>query len=113
MSLDTTARDIAADAIGDLAVKVALHTGDPGAGAANELSGGGYARQTAAWDAASGGVAALSGQLTFSVPAVDVAWASVWNDAGTVRYGKYQLTDPASFPVAGIFYINAADIDLS
>lgn len=113
MTVDTTARNVAADAVGTLAARMALHTADPGAGSANELSGGGYSRQAIEWDAASGAVAALSDATNFDVPAVTVAWVSIWNAAGTVRYGKVELDTPAVFPVAGVLTINAADLDFS
>lgn len=113
MSVDTTSRNIAADAVSAVAARMALHTGDPGAGAANELSGGGYARQAVPWDAAAGGIAAMSDPITFDVPAVTVNWVSLWNAAGTVRYGKVELGSPAVFPVAGVLTISAADLDFS
>lgn len=113
MTVDTTARNIAADAVTAVAIRMALHTDDPGAGAANELSGGGYSRQAVPWDPASGAIAAMSDPIDFDVPAVTVAWVSIWNVAGTVRYGKAQLSPTAPFPVAGVLTISAADLDFS
>jgi hypothetical protein len=93
--------------------RIALHTGDPGAGSANELSGGGYARQAIAWDPSAGGIAAMSNVPTFDVPAVTITWATIWNTAGTVRYGKAQISPSATFGTPGVFYINAAELDFS
>jgi hypothetical protein len=113
MSVDLAARNIAVTAVAAVAVQVALHAGDPGTGAANELSGAGYARQSVAWNAASDGVVEMSTPLVFDVPAETITWATVWDEAGTTRYGKAQLDSPAVFPVPGVFYLNAAVIDFA
>lgn len=66
---------------------VGLHSAYPGATGANELSGGSYARQTATFGAASGGLRSLSSTLTFSgLPVTTVRWLSFWN--GTVFMGS-------------------------
>lgn len=95
---DITARNVAVDAVAALALRVALHTGDPGGanGAANELSGGSpaYARKAIAWNAASGGSATPTANVVLDVPpSTTVAWISLWNVAGTVRYFKKDITD--------------------
>ena len=65
---------------------IALHTGDPtDAGSANELSGNGYARQSASFGAASSGSASNTGAVTFTASGGNfgtVAWCSIW-DAST------------------------------
>lgn len=113
MALDTTARTIAADAVAAVVAKIALHTGDPGSGAANELSGGGYVRQAAAWDPASGGIAELTDALEYDVPAVTITWVTAWDASGSTRYGKAQLASPAPFPTAGVFRLLAASVDFT
>jgi hypothetical protein len=95
---DTTARNVGVDAIAALGTRWALHTGDPGAAntASNEVTGGSpaYARKAVAWNAASGGVATQNGDVVLDVPAgTTVAWVSLWNTAGTVRYLKKDVTD--------------------
>jgi len=95
---DTTARNVGVDAIAAVATRWALHTGDPGGAnsASNEVTGGSpaYARKAVAWNAASGGVATQNGDVVFDVPAsTTVAWISLWNTAGTVRYLKKDVTD--------------------
>src|SRR5690349_14416371 len=101
MSVDTTARNVALDAVTAIAARLALHTGDPGAGAANEASGGGYSRQPIDWDPASGAISAMADTVSFGtianpIQAADYTWVSLWNVAGTVRYGKAQLSPTAS-----------------
>lgn len=118
MTLDAAARNLSADAVGDVAVKMRLHTADPGSGAANEVVGGGYTAQTIAWNAASGGIAALSAAAEFDVPAVTIAWVTIWDVTGTTRYGKAELlvagvATPAVFPVAGTLRVTAASINIS
>lgn len=45
---------------------VSLHTASPSTTGANEVSGGGYARQACSWNAASGSAKTNSSALTFT-----------------------------------------------
>lgn len=94
---DTTARNVGVDAIAALGLRWAAHTADPGGanGAANEVTGGSpaYARKAVAWNAASGGAATQNGDVVLDIPAgTTVAFLSLWNTAGTVRYLKKAVT---------------------
>lgn len=114
--LDTTARNVGVDAIAALALRVALHTGDPGGAnlANNEVTGGApaYARKAIAWNAASGGAAAATADVTLDVPAsTTVTWISIWNVAGTVRYYKKAVTSEA-FGAQGTYRVIAASTSL-
>lgn len=113
---DTTARNAMLDALGALAVRVALHTGDPGAAntADNEVSGGSpaYARKAIAWNAANAGAMAPTANVVLDVPAsTTVSWVSLWNSAGTVRYLKKDVTDEA-FGAQGTYTVLAASSSL-
>jgi hypothetical protein len=100
---DATARNVGVDAIAALALRVALHTGDPG---------GAYARKAIAWNAASGGSATATSNVVLDVPAgTTVSWISVWNTAGTVRYFKKDVTDEA-FGAQGTYTVVAASTTL-
>ena len=83
-------------------VTVGLHSDDPGAdGTANEVSGGGYARQSATFGAASGGVRTLSEDVEFSGPASGaVTWFSVWSTGGTFL-GASTLTGDQALNASG------------
>lgn len=109
---DTTARNVGVDAIAALAVRVAAHTGDPGAANAadNEVSGGSpaYARKAIAWNAAASGEATQNGDVVLDIPAgTTVSWLSLWNTAGTVRYLKKDVTDEA-FGAQGTYTVLAS-----
>lgn len=68
-------------------IKSSLHTADPGATGASEVSGGSYARQTSGYNAASGGVAALAATLSFtSMPAATVTHYGLWDSTGTPKF---------------------------
>jgi hypothetical protein len=113
---DITARNAMVDALAALAVRVALHTGDPGAAntASNEVSGGSpaYARKAIAWGAANAGAATCSGNVVLDVPAATtVTWISLWNSAGTVRYLKKAVTSEA-FGAQGTYTVVAASTTL-
>lgn len=112
MAYDAAAKNLMLDQLAGAAVRLALHTDDPGAGSANELAGSGYARQLVSWAAASGGVAALSAPASFSVPAVTIRWVSCWNEAGTIRYWKLQLGTPRVFGTPGTYNIDG-EMDLN
>jgi hypothetical protein len=111
---DATAKNVMLDALRAVAVRVALHSGDPGAANAadNELSGGGYARGTIAWNAASGGECALTSDVDVAVEGGDtVSWISYWNSGGTVRYLKKNVTDEA-FGATGIYRLESGTTKL-
>jgi hypothetical protein len=113
---DATAKNVMLDALAALAVRVAAHTGDPGAAdtADNEVTGGSpaYARKAIAWDAASAGAAAQADDVVIDIPAsTTVSWLSLWNSAGTVRYLKKDVTDEA-FGAQGTYTVTAAGSSL-
>ncbi|MFZ0324743.1 MAG: hypothetical protein WAN48_11500 [Actinomycetes bacterium] len=112
---DLTARNVMLDALGLVAVRVALHTGDPGGvnGASNEVTGGGYARQAISWFPAAAGAMDNNANPVFSIPAsTTVAWVSYWNAAGSIRYLKKDVSDDV-FSSAGTYTITDADLDLN
>jgi hypothetical protein len=68
-------------------IKISLHTADPGATGANEVTGGSYARLSAGYNAASGGVCALAATLSFNgMPAVTVTHIGLWDSTGTPKF---------------------------
>lgn len=58
-----------------------LHTAYPGTTGANEVTGGGYARQAPTVAAASGGVR-VAATNTWSVPSTTVRWVGYWSGTG-------------------------------
>ena len=60
--------------------KASLHSAFPGTTGLNEISGGSYARQTVALNAAAGGQRLLNAAVTFPVPACTVRWVGYWNN---------------------------------
>lgn len=81
-----------------------LHSGFPGDAGSNELSGGSpaYARQAATFGAAASGSRALSGNLTFNVPAgATVRWVAWFNavTAGSCRAVAPNGGSPKKFQV--------------
>src|SRR5690242_6490262 len=115
--IDDTAKNLMLDALAAVMLRVALHTGDPGAAkqASNEVTGGSpaYARKAIAWNAAAAANLDSSDAPVFDVPAgTTVTWVSFWNTAGTVRYGKKQVTAEA-FGAQGTYTLTDADFALS
>jgi len=88
---------------------ISLHSADPADTGANELTGGGYARQQVAFGAAAAGTLSNTGAITWSVPAGNVvAWGA--NDASTA--GNFFQTgwfQPASGKVVDLAVVRTAD----
>jgi hypothetical protein len=103
MPFDTAAKNVMIAAAMTDITAVGIHSGDPGTGADNEISGSGYARQTPTFGSASGGVVTLTSTLNYDGPAsANALWYSLW--AGSTRYGKGQITSgDTAFNVDGKF----------
>lgn len=113
---DAKAKNVMLDQLGTVALRVALHSADPGAAdsASNELTGGSpaYARKAVAWAAAAAGSMAATGSVVFDVPAGStVAYVSYWNTAGTSRYAKKAVTSEV-FAGQGTYTLTAETLDL-
>ncbi|GAA5075459.1 hypothetical protein [Lysobacter panacisoli] len=84
MSLTTAARNQALDAI--TIDTMSLHSAFPGLTGSGELTGGGYARVSCTFNAASAGVRNLSAPANFTVGATHtVRWVGLW--AGSIFKG--------------------------
>jgi len=112
-------KNVMLDHIGTLAVFMSLHDADPGAaGTTAELSGGSpaYARKAITYAAASAGSKAVSGTVTFDVPAARGAthvgfWSAI---TGGTFYGSDALTNPeAVFSSQGQYVVNTATLAIT
>jgi hypothetical protein len=93
---------------------ISLHSADPADTGANELTGGGYARQQTAFGAAAAGTLSNTGAITWSVPAGNVVAWGVW-DAATVgnclQTGWFNTATPAvSLAICRAADVTANDI---
>lgn len=76
---------------------VSLHTGDPGATGANEVTGGSYARQAESFGAASGRALTNGSDIVFTdMPAVTVTYIGFWTAGGTWKGGFAVTSTPVS-----------------
>jgi hypothetical protein len=75
---------------------ISLHTDDPGATGANEVSGGSYARQAETFAAASGGQISNAANIEYTnMPAATVTYFGVWDaSSGGNFIGGGPLTAP-------------------
>lgn len=90
---------------------LSLHTADPGANGANEVAGGDYARQVAAFAAPTAGAMALSNQPIFLVPAgTTLTHVGVWQDATFV--GVANVIDE-TFGGAGQYKVLSGSLHLN
>jgi len=87
VALSNAAKNAMLDAVLQGSITISLHTADPGATGANELTGGGYARQSATFSLASGGSASNSGTVTWTnLPACTITHMGIWK-SGTFQCG--------------------------
>jgi hypothetical protein len=85
--------------LGNVVTHVSLHYDVPGAAGANELSGGGYARQPVTWAAAAAGVRDNTAQLAFTVDAgTTAAFTGLW---GALTGGTFYGYAPLGAYLAG------------
>ena len=109
MPYSDAAKDAMLDHLGTLADSVSIHTGDPGAaGTNNEVTGGGYSRQTPTWTSSSGGSMHLDANLDFDGPPnEDATWFAIWDN--TTFLGRGQITTgDTTFNASGEFSLTTA-----
>lgn len=88
------------------AAEASLHSANPGpGGTANELSGGGYARQPVTWGTPAGGIVTASADPEFSIPAGWVRWVGLW-DSGGNWIGNIELDSPFESPAEGTYTVS-------
>jgi hypothetical protein len=113
MPFDATGKNAMLDHLRGLAVRIHLHSADPGAGVnanANVLPGQG-AGKTVTWAAATAGEVALAGTELFTGlgASPNVTHYSIWNSADTVRYGRAAIaTGDTQANAAGEFSLTVA-----
>ena len=92
---------------------VSLHDGDPGAaGTDNEVSGGGYSRQTPTFNAASSAERELDSDLNFTCTAATGAtYFGLWDS--TTFLGGFAITGDQAFNSAGEFTLKAGDTKIT
>jgi hypothetical protein len=111
MTLQTAALNGAADGVAGLAALMSLHNGDPGATGANEIAGGGYARQAVTWDPATGGIAAVDAVVSFAGTALQaITHVGLWTAAGAAWLGSDVPTGDLAFNAAGALDVTVATI---
>lgn len=111
MTLSAGAKNAMLDELGTLITHLGL------ANAGDELdSGGDYARQAVAWDAAAGGVMAMTGTETFSIDGGSTVNRVILRDSATIDggtdYGFAALTEEV-FGGDGSYELTALTITLS
>lgn len=92
-------------------IKMSLHTADPGITGASEATGGTYARQTAGYNAASGGVCALAASVSFTgLAAGTYTHFGLWDSSGTPKFLQgAALAAPQTVPAAATITIISAN----
>jgi hypothetical protein len=115
MALSTNGRNVMLNGFTDLATHVSLHTADPGANGANEVTGSPYTRELADWTPASGGTAVNDGAIVFDVPAATTITHLGYWSAGTAGtfYGSRALDTSQTFATAGTYTITGGNLSES
>ena len=94
-----------------------LHTAAPGDNGANEVSGGGYARQAVTISAANAEAAGsidITNTPTFSVPAgTTVSYVGFWSGEGTPKFLAWADVTDEAFTGAGQYQLTDADLNVN
>lgn len=89
---------------------ISLHSADPADTGANELTGGGYARQQVAFGAAASGALDNTGAITWSVPAGNVVAWGAWDASSAGNVYQTGWFNPSSGSVVALGICRAADV---
>lgn len=81
---------------------ISLHSADPADTGANELTGGGYARQQVAFGAAASGSLSNTGAITWSVPAGNVVAWGAWDASSAGNVFQVGWFNPSSGKVVDL-----------
>lgn len=96
--------------------RVSLHSAEPNSEGSNEISGGEYARQAIAFNAASSGSSDDSTNgAVFKVPAgKTIKYVGYWSDnAGTPKFEAFDDVTEETFGSAGTYTLEDADMSLT
>lgn len=95
-------QNILANRFATEATYLSVHTGDPSTTGANELSGGGYARQALSWGSASAG-AVTAAAVAFAIPAsTTIAYIGFWTASSGGTFLESRLVN-ITFVTAGSY----------
>jgi len=101
------------DAISTVYIYMSLHEGTPSTDGSNEVSGGSYARQSVTWNSAASGEAALSSNISFSVPAgTTVSVVGIFATSTGTTIGGYATVTSEGFAGAGTYTVTASGTKL-
>src|SRR5690242_1246985 len=107
MSFTSVVLDGMLDELDASITHASIHTADPGATGADEVSGGSYQRQPIVWQDATGGTKTITGTLNFQIPAgTTITHVGTWSavSGGTFRGGGL-LAEPATYVVSGAYVL--------
>lgn len=94
------------------ATYVSLHTADPSTNGANEVTGGSYSRESAAWGSPSNGAVSNGSSIVFDVPgSTTITHLGYWSasTSGTF-YGSRALDANQTYATAGTYTISAGNL---
>jgi hypothetical protein len=110
MALNADAKNLMLEALADAVTHLGL------ANNGVELPGATvYARQAVVWSAATGGLLAMSGTETFSIPAATTIDEVIFRDSATIGAGNSRGGAPITeevFGGAGTYQLNTLEISL-
>jgi len=97
------------------ATYVSLHTDDPSTNGANEVTGGTYARQSAAWGSPSNGAVSNASNIVLNVPAsTTIKFIGYWSaSSGGTFYGSRALDTNQTFATAGTYTVSSGNLSES
>ena len=105
--LNNTGKNLMLDGFAASALYVSLHSADPGTGGTAEITGGSYARQSAAWGSASSASLSNDTAIVFNVAGTTtINHLGYWSaNTGGTFYGSVQLDAEQTFATPGTYTI--------
>ena len=105
-------KNLMLDGFAASALYVSLHSADPGTAGTAEITGGSYARQSAAWGSASAASLANDVNIVFNVAGTTtINHLGYWSaDSGGTFYGSVQLDAEQTFATPGTYTIATGNL---
>jgi hypothetical protein len=105
----TAALNLGYNGVAGTVTHMSMHTADPGATGADEVTGGSYARVAKTYGAPTAGAGDIASAATFNIPSGnEVTHWGAWDNAGPTFLFGAALTASQAFASDGTYQLNTA-----
>jgi len=113
VALNDAALELMADALAAEVTHLSLHSSTPNSSGSNEVTGGGYSRQSVTWNVDQDGDLTLASTVSFSGPSEGtVTHVGLWDASSSGNfYGAFALSGDTAFNSAGQYNVTQLTIN--